>query len=237
MKQSLGVWANIVAVVGALVAGYFWLDARVKNEVAERVEPYERLLNGIALVQDESEDFAVTEFRLALDTLEEQGIDEERLHALINFYLYAVVNSTFPKEFSPDFKRAKDYIGGKIPKYAWHLHQLAWWELRTGDLTKAESQFKVAIPEFNEEYDYRGASYPYWGLTLVYLARGELDNSIEQFVLASESNPQEFNILDFIRDIKALRKEEWFDSLERKYPKITATLPEFIQGLSKRNDL
>lgn len=230
MKQSIGVMANIAAVIGALTAGYFWLDARVKSEVAYRVEPYERLLNGIALVEDESEDVAVEEFRLALEALENQGVEKERIHALINFYLYSVVNSNFPKEFSPDFRKIKKYIGGKVPKYAWHMHQLAWWELRTGDLNEAEKQFTKAIPEFKEEYDHRGSSHSHWGLTLVYLAKGDLDKSIQHINSAGEANPREFDISGFLNDFKAIRKEEWFGSLERKYPKISETLPSFLNA-------
>src|SRR2546423_6691424 len=90
----------VITLVSAFLGGLAWLNSRIDNSVTERIEPYEHFLLGLGAVHDEEYDRAIPDLDKAFDALEKRGGAKEQLVPLIDFYLYAIVNSEHPAKHS-----------------------------------------------------------------------------------------------------------------------------------------
>lgn len=227
---------KIISIVTALFGIYVWLGARIDSTVKTRIEPYEHFLLGLGAVHDEEYDRAVPELDKAFDALQERGDAKEQLVPLIDYYLYAVVNSKHPADYSSRFNKVKKVIDEHaISPDAFCFHQLGWYYLRTGELEQARPQFLRAKDKYAEEDRPRAAADTYWALALIELADGKTEAAVENAREASRKNPVKYDLKQLVQDQGAMREDNWYQVLMRLYPKIDFSWSTFFSRLEASN--
>ncbi|MGS4880881.1 hypothetical protein [Photobacterium damselae] len=211
----LGAGLTFAAGTGYTVLQTFdrWIDKKINS----RIEPYEKLITGIALVQDAEYDDAVVQLEKSLNGLSVKDLDESLRKALIDHYMLAIVNSDDITNQEPDFNRLKEHLK-HIPKYGWHNHQLGWYHLRTGKVDQAISYFEQALEKFNQHQEYRETADSYWALSITQLIKGDVDKAIKYTTKAELANPLAYSLDSLLKDKDAMKKDEWFAQLMRTYP-------------------
>lgn len=209
--------ATIVGFLGLLWSGVYWIEYRIDTKVSERTAPFENLLSGISLIQDEEYDEAVEELEKAFDTFIETKQSEKRLISVIDQYLIAIVNAEDITAHEPDFNKIYKKIGD-IPKYGWHYHQLGWYYLRTNNLELSKKNFERALAKYRESEKNRESADTYWALAMVHLAEGLIPKATAYTVEAQSRNPLVYSTDLLIKDRAAMSKDPWFRRLMRIYP-------------------
>lgn len=211
----------LLAGIGSLFAvgygGFFWLDERVEKLVTKQITPYQYLINGITLVQDEEYDKAIEQFRPALRKLKDLNKENKNLGALVDFYLMAMVNSGEPIEYSPDFQKLLPLLKNDLPRWGWRFHQIGWYYLRTGELDKAKENFIKAKRRFKVEDEFSASADTYWALVLVYVASGDIEKAVSHALYAEERRFRDFNLDTLIHDVSAYKNDPWYKRLARSY--------------------
>lgn len=207
-------------------------DSWVDNKINSKIEPYQKLITGIALVQDNEFDDAVIQLEQSLKGLSVENVDEALLKTLLDHYMVAIVESDDIIGHEPDFNILKSHLK-RIPNYGWHSHELGWYYLRTGDVKKAVNHFEWALVKLNQHRKYRDAADSYWALSIVELIKGDLNSSIEYTVKAEEANPLGYSLENILKDKEAMKKDEWFARLMRIYPAYGANFDLWIIEIEK----
>lgn len=228
----------ILTLVTAILGGLAWLNSRINSRidqaVTERVEPYEHFLLGMGAVNDEEYDRAIPDFDKAFDALEKRGGPKEELVPLIDYYLYAIVNSEHPAKHSSQFNKIKQTIDNhSISPDAYCFHQIGWYYLRTGEMEKAREQFLRARDKYAEEERYRASADTYWALGMIALADGDVDAAVKMAQEAASKNPTQYALKTLVQDEGAKREDNWYKVLMRLYPKIGSSWPIFFNRLKE----
>lgn len=224
-------WVAAVAlpIIATIIGLGLWFDAQIKTVVAMRIEPYEHLLNGITLNQNEDYYLAVPEFSNALDGLAAQGASEERLVAVVNHYMDAISNSDDPEDHEPDFNRLIDnYLGKKAPKTAWLHERIGWYHFQTNRLDQAIKRFEDAKAKYRATEQYRAAAWVNWAHALAMLAKGDATAAVTHTNTAATADPRNFSLQILVKDWPAVKNEKWFNRLKRLYPEFEESGNEFF---------
>jgi tetratricopeptide (TPR) repeat protein len=231
-SKRLGLLMQILGLAGAVVTAYFWLGARVDKAVTARIEPYEHLLLGMGAEHDEEYDRAVQEFEKAFDALSKRGDSQEQLVPVIDYYLYAIVNSRHPADYSNKFNKVKRLIDEHaVSPDAFCFHQLGWYYLRTGELENARPLFARAKDKYAEEQRQRASADTYWALALIDLADGKVDEAVGKAREAALKNPVKYDLKQMARDQGAMKIDPWYQVLMRLYPEIDKSWSTFFARL------
>lgn len=218
--DRVGVWVGIVTgILGLLTAIYgvfFWVEREIASQVEDRMKPYEHVLTGIALVEDEEPDKAVPEFEAALKQFDIAQMPESRLIAVLDQYLYAIVNSEDIDEHGPDFHRLNKNLN-RIPNEGWHKLQIGWYHLRTGDLRAAEENLESSLEKYRKARQLRTSADTHWAIALLHLAEGDVSAALASTRAAESANPRDFSIDRIALDTGAMRNDPWFVRLMDQY--------------------
>lgn len=230
--KRLGLLMQILGLAGAVITAFLWLGARVDKTVTARIEPYEHFLLGLGAEHDEEYDRAVPEFDKAFDALSKRGDSQEQLVPIIDYYLYAIVNSRHPADYSSRFNKVKKVIDDHaISPDAFCFHQLGWYYLRTGELESARPLFARAKDKYAEEQRERASADTYWALALIDLADGKVDDAVGKAREAALKNPVKYDLRQMARDQGAMKLDPWYQVLMRLYPRIGESWSTFFGRL------
>lgn len=155
---SLSLIVNFLTLSSLFIGGYLYIDKKVNQTFLDKFSPYENLQVGKALIDDSEYDEAIPDLEKAFKKLGDRFAKDEVLsgkyYLIMDYYLYAIVNSKAPYLYERRFKELlKLEKENKISFRAWHYHQLAWYYFRTGAIKEAKINFQKAIERYKAEED------------------------------------------------------------------------------------
>ena len=236
---SIGNWISIfsslVGLIVILCGVIIWVDKKIANVVEKQLIPYQQLMNGMALANDEEYREAIKVLRPVYKMLRKDNVDPRKLTALLDAYLVSVVYSDEPLEFTQDFNELLPLIETALPRFGWRMHNVGWFFFRTGDLKSAYKYFEKARTGYEGPGDYRAASDTYYSLALVYMAQGNKKLAMENLDIAQERNYRTYNRNIFVADKAAYENDPWFTRLGRQYKPFWPTIREIIDEIEIAN--
>ncbi len=119
----------------------------------------------------------------------------------------------------------------KISFTAWHYHQFAWYYLRTGFIKEAETNFLLSLDKYKSYGSLSTASDTFWGLTLLYLCKGDLNSALKNYNEAS-TRSSSYSYESVLTTINHINDEPWYDKLIDLYD-IESHLPKFKAQIQK----
>ncbi|MDB9451630.1 tetratricopeptide repeat protein [Dolichospermum circinale] len=235
-EPSLSLIVNFVALLSVFTAGFFYIDTKVNKAVLDKFTPYENLQVGKALLDTFAYDEAIPDLEIAFKKLGNRFATDEitngKYYLILDYYLYAIVNSTDPLSHKRRFQELlKIEKENKIAFRAWHYHQLAWYYFRTGSIEEAKINFNVAIKNYRVERKIGGTADSFWGLTLVDLCKGDLDSAEKNYKEAYIQNTS-YAPESVLRTINIIPTEGWYETLIVLYD-IEKHLPKFAERVRK----
>ncbi|MCC5607922.1 tetratricopeptide repeat protein [Nostoc sp. CHAB 5834] len=233
-EPSVSWIGGLIALIGVGLVVMNQIDTKVKEVFLDKLGPYENLQAGKALIDDFEYDAAIPDLEIAFKKLgirfSQENVRSERYYPIVDYYLYAIINSRYPALHQHRFKEIlKLEEDNKISFNSWHFHQFAWYYFRTGSLEKANEYFLKAINNFKVQGDPNSAADSYWGLSLVDLCKGNLDSAMknyeEAYQIKSFYSPE-----SVLRTIKLMEKDYWYEKIIDQYD-IEKYLPEFSKKI------
>lgn len=181
---------SLISIIAGIIGGYFWLESRINLAVAKRTEPYEDFLKGMILVNDQEYDKSIPYLRKSFQTLGERFSREDpytnsNIYPVVDFYLEAIVNTENPYEYDGDFKKISKILEEDLSQNAWQHQQIAWYHFRTNELDQAEKDFLTSSDKYAADDVFYAAGNSYWALSLISLAKDEIDEAINFYAEAA----------------------------------------------------
>ncbi len=210
MKMNFGHYANLLTVLGAVLAGFFWLDNKLDSYIDDKFIHNQRLLTGLALSQIGQDDRAIEEFEEVLRLVNIEKLTKSEQISIIDPLLYSIAYSTYPGENEAIFKKALQIVFENLSLNGERAKNIGITYLFTGDTAKSKEYLEKCLKLFKAKNRLTEAAECYWGLSQLSIAEGEIeqayDHQVSAFVLDPTSNLSPDNI---ILD-KDLYLEQWW---------------------------
>jgi hypothetical protein len=113
MEKWVAIIANLVAIMIAIVGGFFWLKGEVHEQIDNRLKPYDDYLLGLSDLHNDEPGKAVPKLAASFIQFMKKSPDVEIPDAAIDYYLLSITEAGFQENihsFKPDFNRIKDYV-------------------------------------------------------------------------------------------------------------------------------
>jgi len=229
MKDKLSTILNVGTAIGLVIAALAWVEFRVDKAIVERVQPYESLLAGLSLHQTGSHELAIFEFRKVVKSIKLAELNEERLAAIIDPYLAAIAFSEQAVKYESDFQKILPLVETKTGLRGERHNSIGYIYLFTNRPKKAVEAFNNSIAYFAMEQESPDVADSHWGLSLSYMAIGDLENAIKHYESAWDINYAEFGIEDTYN--YRITENDYGVQLIEMYPKFEPTSISFYQAL------
>jgi len=213
--SHIGLVTGLFSLIAVFLGWFFWLDRRVQDLVAVKIEPYRKMEAAISRVDKHDYDDAIRPLREAFKEFKTKHDQTPVPPRLVDTFLRALANTDDPIEHQPDFKMVVDELGETLPEFGWRLHEVAWYHFRTGKLKDARDHFNLAL----RRREYVEAADTYFALATIALVDGDIDFAISQFREAERRDPSQYSAKLVTGRRYAYQKAQWWLQLRRAYAK------------------
>ncbi|MFL6263437.1 MAG: hypothetical protein ACJ76Y_27410 [Thermoanaerobaculia bacterium] len=231
-------YSAAAALIGLLITtvGYYhFLDDKVDRLVSKRLEPYQLLLSGVASNQGEDYDEAVAVLSQALKKFDSESTSAETTNLANDALLFAIVNSSSPHKYSPEFQKISARIGPQVGESPWRSLQQGWFYLRIGNSSKAKEYLTQSLQFYDSGHERKQGAAALRGLMLVSLAEGDASQAYKYLAQAAERSPLDSDIDMVAKDISSWPSDGIMSQLQGLYgDKFTTALHSLEAVLAKR---
>ena len=166
----------------------------------------------------------------------ERGADTVALVPVVDHYLDSVAYTLNPADYEPDFQSLLEYIGKQTPRYAWHHDRLGWFYFRTNRLDEAEEHFRTAVGLRKAEGEARNLGWTYWAISLVSLAKDDLEGAIEHAIMASDVGSEDYQLVSWATNERDFKRDFGVTELVEQYDHLKDNMPAFFDEMNGRQE-
>ncbi|HEV7644845.1 MAG TPA: hypothetical protein VGO50_12945 [Pyrinomonadaceae bacterium] len=238
----VGLILTLVAFGGLIVYLLVCLDQFVEGKIQKRLEPFELYAYALSLNHQEQYDDAIPLFEKSFDifiernkgatnSFEDKKLYENQGITVAYDYMFAINNSNIPNKYHDKYDRIKEFLDKERPNTVFADNEFGWYNLRTGNLAEAEKNFQAAVSIYDASATKETKAKSFWGLTLTYLAKGDVKKAVENTKNAAAIHPAEYALPVMIASAESIKKDKWHREIATVHPAFDASIEEYFKEL------